>query len=292
MVSHVLTDTSRWQTLGKLASSALLAEARLTPKPALVDERGSGINPDLTLETTLKSAFVLEPFFQKMAQHATDKKPSQRLRETLTGCGRQAEFAMMKATKGSSSHRGAIWCLGLLVAAAAMHQADATVSEIVKTAAQLAAFNDRNTPEKETHGLIVQRAYGVGGARAEAQAGFPHVTTIGLPHLQNCRQAGVSESSCRLDTLLAIMSVLDDTCLLYRGGLVALSMAKKGAQEVLALGGTSTPAGMNRLFQLDRDLRIGNVSPSGSANLLAATLFLDSLNSPILIRHLGHNGDI
>jgi triphosphoribosyl-dephospho-CoA synthase len=273
-----LPNQSRWQLLGTLASSALVAEATLTPKPALVDKRGSGAHSDLTLESMLKSAMVLEPFFQEMARISSGVRPNSKLREELAECGRRAEVAMHQATGGSNSHRGAIWCLGLLVAATAMKEGDVHASEIAETAAKIAAFPDRHASNRETHGLVMRRTYGVGGARGEAQAGFPHVIKIGLPHLRSRRLAGATETSSRLDTLLAIMSVLDDTCLLYRGGLKALETAKSGAHEVIALGGTDDPRGMARLFQLDRDLVQMGASPGGSADLLAATLFLDSLN--------------
>ena len=265
--------------LGSLASSALVAEATLTPKPALVDKRGSGAHNDLTLESMLKSAMVLEPFFQEMARMSSGVRPHLRLREELADCGRRAEIKMHQATGGSNAHRGAIWCLGLLVSAAAMQEGEAHASEIAETAAKIAAFPDRNASNPDTHGLVMKRTYGVGGARVEAQLGFPHVIKIGLPHLRGRRLAGATETSSRLDTLLAIMSVLDDTCLLYRGGLKALETAKSGAQEVIALGGTDDPRGMARLFQLDRDLVNLGASPGGSADLLAATIFLDSLDS-------------
>jgi triphosphoribosyl-dephospho-CoA synthase len=271
-------DISRWQLLGNLASSALLAEAMLTPKPALVDERGSGAHDDLTLESMCKSALALRPFFQEMARMSFGARPSQLLREELAECGRQAEVAMYQATGGSNSHRGAIWCIGLLVAAAAMHEAEASVWNIAESAGKLATFSDRNAPTMATHGLAVHQSYGVQGARGEAQLGFPHVTRIGLPFLKQRRLTGATENSCRLDTLLAIMSNLDDTCLLYRGGLRALETAKIGAQEVLALGGTAQVSGMSRLFKLDSDLLQLRSSPGGSADLLAATLLLDSLD--------------
>jgi triphosphoribosyl-dephospho-CoA synthase len=239
-----LPNESWWQLLGTLARSALVSEATLTPKPALVDKRGSGAHKDLTLESMLKSAFVLETFFQEMARISFGARPNLTLREELAACGRRAEVAMHQATGGSNSHRGAIWCLGLLVAATAMQKGEAHACEIANTAAQIAALPDRNAPDLETHGVVMKRAYGVGGARIEAQFGFPHVIKIGLPHLRKRRQAGATETSCRLDTLLTIMSSLDDTCLLYRGGLQALERAKSGANEVIALGGTDNPRGL------------------------------------------------
>lgn len=278
-VQEAPANISQWQRLGTLASNALATEARLTPKPALVDGRGSGAHHDLTLEAMLNSAAALEPFFQDMARLASGAQPNISLREELAECGRQAEKAMFNATGGSNSHRGAIWCLGLLVAATAIHQAEAPAEDIAETAATLASFSDRNiTIDDESHGRLVQRVYKVNGARGEAQSGFPHVIALGLPYLKHRRKAGAPEDCCRLDTLLAIMSALNDTCLLYRGGLPALNTAKEGAREIIKFGGTNTAYGMTRLFKLDSDLIELEASPGGSADLLAATLFLDSLD--------------
>jgi triphosphoribosyl-dephospho-CoA synthase len=121
--------------------------------------------------------------------------------------------------------------------------------------------------------------YKVSGARGEAQAGFPHVITIGLPILHRSRQEGSSETQARLDALLAIMASLDDTCLLHRGGLAALNKARTGAAAVFAAGGTATVQGWELLQRLDRDLLALKASPGGSADLLAATLFLDFIAS-------------
>lgn len=256
---------------------ALFAEATLTPKPALVDARGSGAHVDLSLDSMLRSACALEPFFEEMARRSFGASPDLALREALSECGRRAEAAMNQATGGSNAHRGAIWTLGLLLAAVAMLGPDAEAVDYATTAARLASFEDRFAKCSVSHGLIVKRTYGVGGARAEAQSGFPHVVSIGLPHLRTRRLAGAAETVCRLDTMLAIMSSLDDTCLLYRGGLDALQAAKQGAKEILLLGGTATDTGMTRLLQLDKELLQLGASPGGSADLLAATIFLDSL---------------
>ncbi len=271
-------DFPRWAKLGALASSALIAEARLTPKPALVDQRGSGAHADLNLDLMINSAHALEPFFQEMARISSGATVSTRLREQLGSCGRQAEISMYLATGGSNSHRGAIWCMGLLVASAAICDESASPEKIAEIAASIAVLDDRYAAKEKSHGFLVKQTYGVRGARAEAEDGFPHIIKTALPHLRQKRLNGVSETSARLDTLMSIMAELDDTCLLYRGGMEALCLAKSAAKDVLALGGSSCSAGMARLFQLDSDLLKLRSSPGGSADLLAATLFLDSLS--------------
>jgi triphosphoribosyl-dephospho-CoA synthase len=93
--------------------------------------------------------------------------------------------------------------------------------------------------------------------------------------LYDSRMKGISETHARLNALMAIMSRLDDTCLLHRAGIDALSAAKKGARAVLNAGGSSTPSGMRALLALDLELLSYWASPGGSADMLAATLFLD-----------------
>jgi triphosphoribosyl-dephospho-CoA synthase len=156
-----------------------------------------------------------------------------------------------------------------------MSEGEAPEAEVAAQAGALARLPDRHAPALATHGSRACARYAVEGARGEARAGFPHVIDIGLPALRRTRRRGSDESSARLDALLAIMASLDDTCLLHRGGRVALRAAQRGAHEVLRRGGSATPAGRRRLLELDADLLSRWVSPGGSADLLAACLFLD-----------------
>jgi triphosphoribosyl-dephospho-CoA synthase len=264
--------------LAYLACQSLIAEAELTPKPGLVDRRGAGAHTDLSLSIMKLSALAIEPYFREMAFVSEGSHPSQALRERLALIGREAEHAMFKATKGSNSHKGAIWILGLLVSAAAFEFNDeVAASQIAATAKEIASFADRATPRLVSHGDIVTKKYGVTGARGEALRGFPHVVDVGLPTLRAKRASGATEGVARLDTLLSIMSRLDDTCMLYRAGEKALATAKEGAAAVEEVGGSGTAIGRQKLAQLDRRLLELGVSPGGSGDLLAATLFLDAV---------------
>jgi triphosphoribosyl-dephospho-CoA synthase len=271
-------DQARAIRLAALARQALVAETELTPKPGLVDRRGAGAHRDLSLAIMTRSALAIEPYLCKMALISHRHYPSQALRERLAVIGREAEHAMLKATSGSNAHKGAIWILGLLTSAAAMQDEDqAPASTIAETAKKIASFEDRAAPRLASHGDLVAKRYGVAGARGEALGGFPHVVEIGLPILHSRRASGATEAVARLDALLGIMSCLDDTCLLYRGGEEALVTAKAGAAAVESAGGSGTVLGKQRLQRLDHRLLGLGVSPGGSGDLLAATLFLDAL---------------
>ena len=267
------------ERLARHAVEALVGEAMLTPKPALVDRRGSGAHRDLDLATMLRSAHSLEPTFAALARASAGTLPSQPLRERLARIGRDGEQTMMRATGGSNAHRGAIWIVGLLVAGAAIVAQDGCEdpAPICETAAQIARFPDRFAPSEHSHGARARRLYGAGGARREAQEGFPHVVEVGWPALVAARARGASEDHARLDALMAIMCSLDDTCVLHRAGLRGLDAAQTGARRVVAAGGTASARGRAALAELDRALLALNASPGGAADLLAATLFVDRL---------------
>jgi triphosphoribosyl-dephospho-CoA synthase len=266
--------------LSTAAVSALIEEAELTPKPALVDCRGNGAHHDLDLGLLRRSAQSLQDGFADIARAAAALKLSLRLREQIGQIGRDMERRMLEATGGSNAHRGAIWSLGLLVAPAAQRRSELNTARIAAAAAALARLPDQFAPRPLSNGERVRLRFGATGARGEAQAGFPHALFVGLPTLRAARDRGVPEDRARLDALIAIMASLDDTCLLYRGGPTALQTAKLGARAVLAAGGTATPAGLKRLHRLHVELMALWASPGGSADLLGVTLFLDRLEEP------------
>jgi triphosphoribosyl-dephospho-CoA synthase len=151
---------------------------------------------------------------------------------------------------------------------------------IARLAGRIACFDDRHAPPQDTNGQRACERYRVPGARGEARAGFPHVTKIGLPALWSARARGAHDTCAQLDALLAIMSSLQDTCLLHRGGPPALRAAQSGARAVLAAGGCSSPLGWEALLRLDQELLALHASPGGCADLLAASLFLDRIRAP------------
>jgi triphosphoribosyl-dephospho-CoA synthase len=262
--------------LAELVRQALVAEAELTPKPGLVDRRGSGAHSDLSLDIMRRSAGAIAPYFAAMAAASCTAPMDRSLRAEVASIGREAEAAMLRKTGGSNAHKGAIWVLGLLVTATA-HSESLRPEAIAKDAGLLARLPDSARPQLVSHGDLVRSRYGATGARGEAYAGFPHIVKIGLPALHAARERGLSETNSRLSALLAIMASLEDTCVLYRGGDEGLQVVKQGAKEVLVSGGPGSAAGDEALLRLDCELFARNISPGGSADLLAATLFLDAV---------------
>lgn len=266
------------ERLADIAVQALIDEADLSPKPALVDRRGSGAHTDLHLGLMHASALALWPTFKAMAEAASDLgEVGLTLREALGLIGREGETAMLATTRGVNTHRGAIWALGLLVAAVALEPHCDSAQAIALRAADLALLPDTHAPCSFSHGAEVAKRYGASGAREEAQSGFPGVTQRALPQLKRSRAAGHAEQNARLDALLAIMAQLTDTCVLYRAGEEGLRAMQSGAAAILQAGGSASLAGRRLLHELDRQLLKLNASPGGAADMLAACLFLDRI---------------
>ncbi|MFD8720256.1 triphosphoribosyl-dephospho-CoA synthase [Streptomyces sp. NPDC059629] len=262
------------EVLAQAAVAALTGQLALTPKPGLPDPRDLDARSTRQEHDSLRwSARALTPGLAAMAASARRTgTPTPVLRAELGAIGRCTEHSVALAGGG---HKGALWALGLLVAATALDPR-AKARDIASTARRIAAFNDKGAPRRPSRGSTISAKYGAAGARGEARAGFPHVRRA-LEALTAARKAGATENQARLDALLTVMSTLQDTELLYEVGPMGLRHVQAGARCVLEAGGTATTAGAEALVAMDADLHERGWSPRGSAGLLAGALFLDGL---------------
>lgn len=261
--------------MANAAVQSLIEEVELTPKPGLVDKKNSGSHSDLTFQLMKKSSKSLMNTFKEIAIISYGRSPGQLLREEVAAIGRDGEKRMFEVTGGVNTHKGAIWSLGLLISAVSMGKGMYTLEEAAKKSGELARYSDRHVPlNRVTNGDGVREKYGTSGARGEAQQGFPHILSYSMPALILSRKNGCSENEARLQALLSLISHLNDTCILHRGGLEALTFAKTRAVSWLKDGR------LDSLNKLDDEFIRRNISPGGSADLLAATLFLDKI-SPV-----------
>ena len=262
--------------IGELAHRALIREANVTPKPGLVDRENSGAHRDMDLKLFHASADALRPWFADCARiglELRDAAPEQvfgRLRKR----GIEAENAMFAATNGVNTHKGALFSLGILCCAAAMEGEGAGVPAILDRAAALArpALGDLTAlhpGDARTGGEVQYLDSGRTGVRGEAAAGFPHVRDCGLPALKSALQDGASYNEACLHALLALMTCVEDSNVLRRRGVAALRSVQSRAKSLLEQGFT-----MDDLRRINDDFVRENLSPGGSADLLAITIFL------------------
>lgn len=276
LISTTFT-TLRTQQVVQAAVRALYDEMCLYPKPGLVSKIDNGSHDDMTPATFVKSLFSLRHFFSAIYQAgARDAGFAE-----LVQLGLAAEARMLRATAGINTHRGAIFNLGLLCATlgkadVSEHRVDLPQLLIDSWADDIKAADSRNG--SNSNGSVVCRQYAVGGARGEAAAGFPHVFKIGLPAIIAVRNAGGNDAAARCQAFFAIMAALEDTNLLHRGGAQGLHYARTAALSFLADGGVYALDWQQRAAQIHYEFIARRLSPGGTADMLAATLFIDGLS--------------
>ncbi len=261
---------SRAAALADHAVAALCAELALYPKPGLVSPVDSGSHRDMDAPLLRASAESLRDAFRELAQAGAAGAEFTR---DLVPIGLRAEAHMLAVTGGVNTHRGAIFALGLLVAAVA-----AQPEEPPAPAAVRAHLRARWGEELTTHATRGPRAGA--GARREAAAAFPAIFERALPHLRSTRAAGVAPEPAAIDTLFLLITTLpEDTNLLHRGGSEGGAFARREAGRFLAAGGVRAANWHPRAEEIHRAFVARNLSPGGAADLLAGTLFLDAVTS-------------
>jgi triphosphoribosyl-dephospho-CoA synthase len=263
------------------AQEALHEEVGLWPKPGLVTPNDTGSHSDMNLTLFLRSAHVLRGYFHAVALAGACKARFEDLRRL----GIAAEARMLDATGRVNTHRGAIFSLGLLAAAAGWRvrmglplsgsSLGETVAErwgedIILSGAQ---YLDSN-------GSVATRRYAAMGARAEAAAGFPTLFRRALPCLTTTLRVTNSPRLSLVQTLFAIMAELDDTNLLHRGGKEGLDFVQKRARAFLLDGGVLCSDWQDRALELNNDCKVKRLSPGGGADMLAAVWFVHLLQTP------------
>ena len=273
--SHGVTEY-----IGRLAVRALYHEAVLYPKPGLVSPVDCGAHRDMSIATFYRSLFALRGYFPAIAALGVDLPPLRILQRR----GLEAEEAMLRATGGINAHRGAIFNLGLLCAAAGAVAAsgerctaDAVCARVRQTWGR-AIRRDLASAGGTTHGLCVMRTYGVGGARSEAAGGFRSVRRYALPAFRAAVARTADRERASVQALFALIAQLDDSNLLWRGGSEGLAFAQRGARDFLARGGVLASDWRTTALHLHHAFIRRELSPGGSADLLAVTLFLDELD--------------
>ncbi|KFA34922.1 triphosphoribosyl-dephospho-CoA synthase MdcB, partial [Xanthomonas vasicola] len=244
------------------------------PKPGLVTPFDSGSHTDMDASTFVRSLFALRGYFVALAQAGIDHASFERLRQL----GIEAEAAMLRATCGINTHRGAIFSLGLLTAQAARlrvaHGRRPTAEEICdgvrmwRDALQAAPVNP------QSNGQRVRAQYRISGVREQAAAGYPLLREIALPALRSALDGGATREAALAQTLMQLIAAVDDLNLLHRGGPDGLAFAKAQAAAFLADGGIAQPQWRVRLHAIGRQFVARRLSPGGSADLLACAWFL------------------
>ena len=253
--AQALLEDFAAQRLAELAVQALLEEVDQTPKPGLVDRNNRGAHRDMDRDLFHRSARSLLPYFRQAVTLGLERADCM---GPLQAAGLAAERVMLAKTGGVNTHRGAVYAFGLILAA--MGSRLARGGDVFAGAAALAESG--LPPAAGSHGQRARQRYGASGARGEALAGFPHARHA---------WAALARPGGRDAALLTLLAEVEDTNLLHRGGPEGLALVQSRARSILA---ASPPAYGEGLLELDRACIARNLSPGGSADLLALALFL------------------
>jgi [citrate (pro-3S)-lyase] ligase len=258
-----IPETSIPYLVADLAESSLRTELDTTPKPGLVDKADNGAHKDMDYRIMSAGISALRPWFVRIAVESAHHPDSERVR--LAGI--EAEKAMLAATGGVNTHKGALFCIGLSVAAAsflATTEGRVTESAFREGVARLAA----GIPSSDgTHGAAVRMAHKVAGALDNAREAWPRLFGSWLPFYRSLE----GDPFRRHKTLLRIITELDDSNILHRRGAVGLELARSAAGRLLE---DFSEAG---LASLNKDFIRENISPGGSADMLALTMFVNNI---------------
>ena len=266
--------------IGLAATAALYDELALAPKPGLVSFVDSGSHGDMDAGTFLLSLYALRPYFEAIAVLGWRGEPF----EALQACGIAAEARMLAATGGVNTHRGAVFSLGLLCAAAGAalraspnRRLDAGWLRDCLVRHWGEALGRRSHQASNLPGGIAARRHGLRSASMEAAAGFPTLFDRAWPALATGLRRGLPADRARLDALFHAMAVLDDTNLVHRGGMAGLEYARHAARVFIADGGAGRADGPAAAWALHHAFIARRLSPGGAADTLAAACLLQRL---------------
>lgn len=270
----------------ELAEESLLKELNLTPKPGLVDQHNSGSHKDMNYDTFIKSTESLKPYFYEFIVNAMNLKykNSEEVFFSARKIGINAEKAMFIATEGINTHKGSIFSFGLVLSAIGYlykHNIkidEYRISQFISeaTTSLISELND-STIKEETAGIRLFREHQLQGARGEATSGYETIIKNSLPTY--IKYSNLSEDHRLAITLLKLISINDDTNVVNRGGIKELDWIKNYALNILSNSSIyeNNISIIEELNHFDKLCIDKNISPGGSADLLALTYFFSKL---------------
>lgn len=277
-----------------MATRALLDELAITPKPGLVDRWGNGSHTDMDYFLMNASITTLTSHYARLTRAGiefTAIDPAHLL-PRLRYLGVRAEREMLAATGNVNTHRGAIFSLGVVCAAAGHlfgRGMPPRAESLFDMAAQMAGgvlddLQKLPVGQARTHGETLYAAQGVLGIRGEAAAGYPTVRQHALPRLRRLLDAGVARNEAGVEVLLVIMSLIEDSNMISRSDLQTAAWARSEVAQLL--DGARLEDLVELAARLDEQFVTRQLSPGGAADLLALTFLVHQLDGDAVLTEL------
>lgn len=269
------------QKVGQYLTQAILLEVSTHPKPGLVTRLSNGAHKDMSIFTFMMSSAVLSKAFNDLqdigqAHRGTLAELFCKLRSYGVG----AEAELLRVTKGVNTQRGILFAGGIVSAVSgyAMNMGlsrDALLPLIKEMAAGLVARELKNLDHAAmTAGEKLYYKYGITGIRGEVENGFPSVVNYGLPALADAFNKGATINDALVHALIALMTVVEDSNVIWRTDYDTLLEVQRIAKNILSLGSVFTEKGRMAIAETERYFLQRRISPGGSADLLSVTITL------------------
>ena len=306
-IRQLVPPTTLPYIIAHLATQALQAELDTTPKPGLVDKDNNGAHRDMDHALMQLSINTLHPYFVRLAFLGfADTLPSHTV---IRDAGIEAEKAMLAATNGVNTHKGALFSMGLAVVAAAYEEKKAAANKEVRgkereeeylSSLQLtikalaASFPDTSGTHGSKAKQLSNGTTTIKGALDNAREGYEKLFAEWLPFYNERRKS--HDAHALHKTLLRIMCDLDDTNVIYRTNVVTAEEVKQEARALLAsfeeayaaedkekcasaIEEKCASAELLALKDMDRRYTERNISPGGAADMLSLTVFIGSIQT-------------
>lgn len=281
--------------IASLAQRAILYEVSTTPKPGLVDRDNSGSHNDMDFFTFMASSSVLYRGFFECALEGLcfDEADNTKLLEKIRHHGMQCEMKMFQATNGVNTHKGIIFSLGILSAVVGNlykkhgfrnFTTEVICSQVQKVAKDLTLrdFKDISNKKVLTHGERIYKNFGYKGIRGEVENGFITIQKSAVGVMRNWSiNKQLSMNDIFLEIIINLMAQSQDTNVIIRGGIDSLKRVKFISREFLNLGAMNQFNARRKLEQINEEFVNENISPGGSADLLAVSIFLGMIEGII-----------
>lgn len=269
------------QKVSQYLTQAILLEVSTYPKPGLVTRLSNGAHKDMSIFTFMMSSAVLSKAFNDLqdigqAHRGTLAELFCKLRSYGVG----AEAELLRVTKGVNTQRGILFAGGIVSAVSgyAMNMGlsrDALLPMIKEMAAGLVARELKNLDHAAmTAGEKLYYKYGITGIRGEVENGFPSVVNYGLPALEDAFNKGATINDALVHALIALMTVVEDSNVIWRTDYDTLLEVQRIAKDILNLGSVFTEKGRMAIADTERYFLQRRISPGGSADLLSITITL------------------
>jgi len=272
------------------AEKALLYEVALSPKPGLVDRYNSGAHNDMDFYTFIDSIVSLSPYLLQYVQLGyTHEGSAKELFHKVRQVGFRAEKAMLQATKNINTHKGANFSFAVLLAATGHHIShkeqlpfnETDTGEVLAYAKKMSLglvtsdFAHLDSKASLSYGEKLYLDYGITGIRGEAESGYPLLRELVLPFLR--AKQGQPTELLLLETLILLMSEVEDANIIHRGGIESWLLIKVEAKKLLKASENENLQEL--LYHYDQILIERHLSPGGAADILALGIFFAKLEN-------------